>query len=261
MTRERREGAVFSPADFRTYLAGRLGRPEAELRVPADVIFTYDARLFRSAIAETRATPANWYIYSDRLYLGKVGDKQVGIVHAFVGASAASMNLEELVAYGAKRIYELGVSGAIDEALAPGDVVLLSGAFSDEGTSRHYSGGKKFNPSRALSRLLDASLSEGNVGHFQGFAWTTDAPYRETRGQVRHYRRLGARVVNMESSAIFAVAAYREVEAASVQIVSDVVSEEGWKPAFHHDILDRRRGEILTAALRAIKRMQPGRTP
>ncbi len=251
---ENREDAVFNPWNFRAYLAGRLGKSEAEIGVPADVVFTYDTRIFRTAVAESVATPVDWYIYTDRLYLGKIGDKQVGIVHALLGAPAAAMNLEELISYGAKRIYELGVAGAIDESLEPGDVVVLKGAFSDEGTSKHYFKGKKwFGSSRPLRRRLEMSFRESKVKFALGDAWTIDAPYRETKEKVVRYRKMGAKVVNMESSAIFAIAAYRRVEAASVQIVSDVVSEKRWEPAFHSEIVKKRRGEILAAVLRAIK--------
>jgi hypothetical protein len=42
-----------------------------------------------------------------------------------------------------------------------------------------------------------------------GEAWTTEAPYREIREKVARYRRMGARLVNMESSAVFAASSYR----------------------------------------------------
>jgi uridine phosphorylase len=250
----KKEEVVFDPKDFRAYLARRMGKAAAELSVPADVVFTYDTRIFRAAIAESRATPAEWYIYTDRLYLGKIGNKEVGIAHAMVGASAAAMNLEELIAYGARRIYELGVAGAIDSALSPGDVVVLKGAFSNEGTSKHYFRGKSwFGSSRSLSERLEKSLQGGKVKFVRANAWSIDAPYRETKKKVVHYRKVGVRVVNMESSAIFAVAAYRAAKAASVQIVSDVVSEKGWEPAFHSELVNKRRGEILSAVLLTIK--------
>jgi uridine phosphorylase len=250
----RREDAVFDPQNFRSYLARRTGKAEAEISVPADVVFTYDTGIFRAAIAESGAAPVDWYIYTDRLCLGKIGKKQVGIVHALVGASAAAMNLEELIAYGAKRIYELGVAGAIDPSLSPGDVVVLKGAFSDEGTSKHYFKGEKwFSSSHSLSEQLEKSLREERVKYVRGNAWTTDAPYRETKKKVVRYRRIGVQVVNMESSAIFALAAYRRAEAASVQIVSDLVAKEGWEPAFHSELVNRRRHEVLSAVLRTIK--------
>jgi uridine phosphorylase len=236
-------------------LARRRGVPESEISVPEDIIFTYDHGIFRTAIARTGAVPVDWYIYRDRFYRAMLGSRPLGIVLAMTGASAASMNLEELVAYGAKRIYELGLSGAIDTNLEPGDVVVLAGALSDEGTSGHYyRASSRFSSSSNLTKKLRASLRKSDLEHSLGDAWTIDAPYRETAEKVVSFRRKGARVVNMESSAIFAVAIYRGIEAASVQIVSDVVSEKEWNPAFHREIVDRRRGDVLEAVLRSIRR-------
>lgn len=235
-------------------MAGRRGVPESEISVPEDIIFTYDTAIFRAAITQTAATPAGWYIYHDRLYRGTSGTKPVGIVLAMIGAPAASMNLEELVAYGARRIYELGLSGAIDTGLEPGDIVVLQGALSDEGTSKHYyRGSPRLNASASLTKNLRASLKDANLEHVVGDAWTVDAPYRETVEKVVRFRRKGARVVNMESSAIFAIAKFRGIDACSVQIVSDVVSVKGWNAAFHKEIVDKRRGEVLQAVLHSVK--------
>ena len=256
----RRSGGhpIFNPKDFRSYLANRRGISDTDLRVPEDVVFTYDTGMFSAAIAKTRAKPVEWYPYPGRLYIGKVGDIDVGIVHAMVGAPAAAMNLEELIAYGARRVFEVGLAGAIDTTRKPGDVVVLKGAFSDEGTSKHYHEGETwFRSSNALTKRLRDSLRERTVEHSLGDAWTIDAPYRETREKVARYRKIGAWVVNMESSAVFAVAKYRGVEAASVQIVSDIVSEKEWEPAFHHDVLGSRRRQVVAAVLRVIGSQSP----
>lgn len=235
-------------------MANRRGVPEQAISVPQDIIFTYDTGIFQAAITKTAASPLNWYPYHDRMYQGTSEGKEVGIVHAMVGAPAAVMNLEELVAYGAKRIFEVGLSGAIDNRLRPGDIVVLEGGLSDEGTSSHYyRSSTRFPSSSALTKKIDASLKELKLDNLRGDAWTVDAPYRETAEKVSEFRRKGARVVNMESAAIFAVAGYRGVDAASVQIVSDVVSEEeDWEPAFHREVVDRRRSEVLAAVLRAV---------
>jgi purine-nucleoside phosphorylase len=98
---------------------------------------------------------------------------------------------------------------------------------------------------------LEAALRSSGIEYVMGKAWTVDAPYRETKRKVARHLRSGVSVVNMESSAIFAVASYRRVEAASIQVVSDVVSEE-WEPAFHTEVVNSRRMEVLGAALRVM---------
>ena len=244
---------VFKPSDFRAYLAKRKGLPEGQISVPEDVIFTYDTAIFRAAIARTGAAEVSWYTYPGRMYCGSAGSRRVAIVNAMVGAPAATMNLEEATAYGAKRVYEVGLAGAIDRDLQPGDIVLLDGAFSDEGTSKHYfRGGSSFNASRRLMRALEASLRKRGLPYTVGPAWTIDAPYRETAEKVVRFRKTGIKVVNMESSAVFALAKYRGIDAASVQIISDVVSEKGWEPAFHAVDVNLRRADALAAIVDAI---------
>jgi uridine phosphorylase len=225
----------------------------SNLTVPQDIVFAYDIAIFREAVAKTAAIPVDWYIYHDRMRRGVRNGREIGLVHAMVGAPAAAMNLEELIAYGARRIYEVGLSGAIDTDLEPGQVVVLDGALSDEGLSKHYFHSRsRFVASRVLSRKIRTSLQDHGPEYSLGDAWTTDAPYRETTAKVSLFRKKGARVVNMESSAVFAIAEYRGVEACSVQIISDVVSEKEWSPAFHKQIVEKRREEVLASVLDAI---------
>ena len=240
--------AVFNPGEFRTYHAGRLGMQESDLSVPEDVLFAYDRRIFRGASADTGAKQMDWYPYHGRLRIGNSGGGKIAIVHAGIGSSHAAMNVEELVSYGARRIYEVGTAGAIDESLCVGDVVVLEGAFSDEGASKHYYADEDwFATSGKLSRRLMTTFEKRGIPYVTAKAWTTDAPYRETKVKVARYRSKGAAVVNMESSAVFAIGAYRNIETASVQIVSDVVSEKKWEPGFHSETLNRRKREVRRA--------------
>jgi len=60
----------------------------------------------------------------------------------------------------------------------------------------------------------------------------------------------------METSAIFAVAKYRNVEAASAQVVSDVLSETGWLQAFEHQQVRENAKILLEAVLEALSETQ-----
>lgn len=245
--------AVFNPGEFRTYLAGRLGRPESDLSVPEDVLFAYDRKIFRGASVDIGAKRIEWFPYQGKLRIGDSGGRKIAVVHAGVGSANAAMNVEELISYGARRIYEVGFAGAIGEKLCVGDVVVLEGAFSDEGASKHYYEDEDwFAASGKLTRTLMTTLEKRGIPYVKAKAWTTDAPYRETKVKVARYRSMGAAVVNMESSAVFAVGAYRNIETASVQIVSDVVSEKKWEPGFHSEILTRRKREVRKAMTEGI---------
>ncbi len=55
-----------------------------------------------------------------------------------IGAPYATMLLENLIAWGIKEVVFIGWCGAIDSGTHIGDIILPTGAFIDEGTSKHY---------------------------------------------------------------------------------------------------------------------------
>lgn len=161
------------------------------------------------------------------------------------------MNLEELVACGVGEVIEVGTCGSIISSVLPGSVLVVDRAFSDEGTSKHYfSRRKTFSASRELTGRLSKELAP--FGSLTGAVWTTDGPYRETRRKVAAFRARGAAGVNMESSALFAVAEYRGVQIASAQVISDTVTEDRSRPAFHRETVRRSVETATRAASKAL---------
>jgi uridine phosphorylase len=157
--------------------------------------------------------------------------------------------LEEAIACGAKIIFEVGVSGGLQEFLKPADIIIVTEAIRDEGTSHHYFPPEvKVESSPQLRNTLIKCLNERKVKHHVGPVWSTDGVYRETLGKFRKFRDGGVLAVNMETSAIFAIAKYRNVEAASAQIISDVLTEKGWLQAFYEKSV-RESAEILLKAV------------
>jgi len=63
--------------------------------------------------------------------------------------------------------------------------------------------------------------------------WTTDAPFRETMGNVLKYSGAGDLAVEMECSALLALSIYRRVSAAAILTITDTLWEGVWKPAFN----------------------------
>ena len=54
-----------------------------------------------------------------------------------MGPGSAEIVMHELIAAGARRVVRVGSAGAMDPAIQPGAVCILSGAVRDEQTSRH----------------------------------------------------------------------------------------------------------------------------
>jgi uridine phosphorylase len=154
----------------------------------------------------------------------------LGFARLPIGAPVAAIVIEELAALGLQAVVGVGTAGAIGDGLAPGDLVVCSGALRDEGTSHHYAPPDRFAlPDPGLTGRLRAQLPQAVPGP----SWTTDAPYRETAEEITAYRAEGILTVEMEAAALFTVARHIGLAAAAVFCVSDVLHGEQWEPHFH----------------------------
>lgn len=161
--------------------------------------------------------------------------KGIAVAGPFIGSPHAAMVVENLIAFGARKILFSGWCGAVSSDVKTGDIIIPDGAFSDEGTSKHYGdfkGDELLKTSGQLSLALKQSLISKDVAVKEGAIWTTDAIYRETRQKIEQYQKQGVLGVEMELSALIAVCMFRSVEIASVQVVSDEVSSFTWKQGF-----------------------------
>ena len=75
---------------------------------------------------------------------------------------------------------------------------------------------------------MERVLTEHRVPYVTGKAWTTDAPYRETRARVARRVAEGCLAVDMEAAALFAIARFRNVRLALLLAAADDLSQEQW---------------------------------
>jgi len=186
-----------------------------------------------------------------RILGGSYGE--VACVGPMIGAPQAAMVLEKMIALGVRRVVTLGWCGSLQPGVRIGDVVLPTGAFSEEGTSLHYleDPGKAAPSTRILGVLREKSRETGLVFH-EGKVWTTDAPYRETASKVRLYGEAGALAVEMETSALFSVAHFRGIELATVLVVSDELFGGKWTHGFREARFHRAREKLVEWVLEAV---------
>jgi len=166
-----------------------------------------------------------------------------------VGAPMAALTLEKLIACGARNIILMGWCGGLQSDLKIADIVVPTGAVSEEGTSTHYPCRLPLAPSSALTdRLRHFLLQKDHTVH-DGSMWSTDAPYRETVAKVTRYIEKGVLGVDMEFSALCAVAAFRGVSLAAVLLVSDLLSPSSpWRPGYSGKTF-RKKNRQLTELL------------
>ena len=147
----------------------------------------------------------------------------IAVVHNFsIGAPLCVFITEQLAALGVENFILIGVAGAIGKDLKINQKVLCTGAFTDEGTSRHYVTETLVKPSKKLTKIL-APLAEQ-----KGYTWTTDAIFCETKKEVAFYEKQGALTVEMEAAGLFAFAKKRGLKAGAVFIISDLLNTSKW---------------------------------
>lgn len=148
-----------------------------------------------------------------------------------VGASAAAGILEEVIAMGGKRFVFFGSCGALDRGLTDGHLVVPTHALRDEGTSYHY---RKADDEIMLDETavnaVTSTLETLGYPYVTGKTWTTDAFYRETQMKVNDRKNAGCIVVEMECSALAAVASFRNVRFAQFLYAADNLDAPAWEP-------------------------------
>jgi len=248
--------AICTPLDTIRYVAENRKVPVEALKIPQRLLMTYQRSAYECAKNLINGKSVEWmYGESQPFCIGRFNDVEIGVGRFWIGAPAAAFTLEEAIACEAKTIFEVGVSGALQTFLQPGDIVVVTEAIRDEGTSHHYLPPEvKAEASAWLRDKLIEHLMDGKIRHFVGPVWSTDGVYRETRGKFRRFRDSGVLAVDMETSAIFAVAQYRNVEVASAQVISDVLTENGWLQAFAHQSVRENTEVLLKAVLEVLSK-------
>lgn len=244
--------SVFQPQDFLSYMK-KSGKIREGAPVPEAAIFSYQRSLLDYVNANHPVTHHDGYFGRQLGFLGDTGGK-VAIIGRFgVGAPAAVVMLEELIAFGVKRFVSVGTAGGLVKGLFPGELVVCSGALRDEGASYHYlPEGRPALPDPGLSDALAAAFDSASVPYRRGLSWTTDGIYRETRPDVDAAVALGAVTVEMEAAALFAAAEYRRVPLAACFTISDSLAETEWRAELLSDDTNSGLEKLYRAALAAL---------
>lgn len=178
-----------------------------------------------------------------------------------VGAPMAVLTLEKLVALGARTVVVCGWCGSLHDSLQTGDVLLPTWSVSDEGTSSHYPGKNRAESHAPTRTLLAEGLTRQGMCVRSGPVWTTDAPYRESKARVKELGGRGIMGVDMEYGALAAAAAFRNIDLATVLLVSDELWSGTWKPGFRTKEFRRKSGVILHFLAKFCSHPAPVRQP
>lgn len=153
-------------------------------------------------------------------YTGYLEGEKVSVTSTGIGGPSASIAMEELVLCGADTFVRVGTCGGIALDVKGGDIVVATGAVRMEGTSREYAPIEY--PAVANLEVTNALVNAAKeLGYFchTGVVQSKDAFYGqhepermpvsyELLNKWEAWKRMGCKASEMESAALFIVAAH-----------------------------------------------------
>jgi len=156
-------------------------------------------------------------------------DVEIALFMSRVGAPACTVAYEEVLAMGLEKLIMFGTCGVLDRNIDDLAIIIPSSAIRDEGTSYHYmkASDEIAVNEKYISEFIEV-LDANNVSYIKGKVWTTDAPYRETRAKVLKRKEQGCVCVDMECSAMNAVAKFRNKDLFQFFYAADNLDSAKW---------------------------------
>jgi purine-nucleoside phosphorylase len=157
-------------------------------------------------------------------YTGHYGDKRVSVMGSGMGMPTLSIYVHELVTeYHVKTLIRVGTCGALQPYLKIGDIVLAMSSSTNSHINRLRFDGMDYAPTASFHLLLKAYETAKRLGAtvYVGGMFASDTFYNDNPEWWRKWAAYGALVVEMETSALYTLAAKFNIDALSVLTVGD----------------------------------------
>lgn len=190
-------------------------------------------------------------------YTGFLENEKVSVTSTGIGGPSAAIAMEELANLGAETFIRIGTCGGIQENVLSGDLVIASGAVRNEGTSREYApieypAAADFFVTKALveaAEKLEQTYHLGIVQCKDSFYGQHSPETKPVSYELLHkweaWKRMGCLASEMESAALFTVAAYRRVRCGTVLLC--MANQEREKAGLENPVVHETEQAILTA--------------
>ncbi|HEY2809939.1 MAG TPA: hypothetical protein VGJ00_00900 [Rhabdochlamydiaceae bacterium] len=201
-----------------------------DFKAPETVLVCYQKSTMQYLLnqyPELRPSEAVTHFYLlDNGAMGVLGDWGVG-------APGLSIKMEELIALGAKRFIAVGTAGTLMDAHRIADFILCANALAEDGVAHLYlpPGKSAVDADAQLMEEWNRFMKEHSLPYFHtAMAWSFSAVFRETIEDVKRVRHGGCSVVEMEAATLYAIAREKNVQAFSLFVISDSITEKDWVP-------------------------------
>jgi purine-nucleoside phosphorylase len=159
-------------------------------------------------------------------YTGFYRGRRMSVQGTGMGIPSASIYIHELITeYGATTLMRVGTCGGLHADMSLGDVLLITAASTDSAFNRPRFGADTFAPAAdySLLRAADKVASEMGIGARVGTVFSTDTFYHEDPDYWQKWADYGVLAIEMETAALYTLAAKFGCRALSILTVSDVI--------------------------------------
>lgn len=182
---------------------------------------------------------------------------EIALFLSRVGAPACIVSYEEIIAMGLDKLIMFGTCGVLNMEIEDLAIIIPNSAIRDEGTSYHYmKASDEIEVNNKYKKEFINILKDNYISYVEGKVWTTDAPYRETRDKVLKRKEQGCICVDMECSAMAAVAKFRGKELFQFFYAADNLDSVKWdKRSLGNDDRLSEKEKIIYLALELAEKM------
>lgn len=160
-------------------------------------------------------------------FTGTYKGKRISVQGTGMGIPSISIYIHELMeSYGVQNLIRVGTCGAYQHDVHVRDIILAQGATTDSQVNRNIFGGIDYAPLADFNMLKSAYelCQERDLPVHVGNIFTSDAFYREDAEKVLPLlEKYGVLGVEMETTALYTIAAKFKRRAMSILTVSDHV--------------------------------------
>ncbi|MDO5410729.1 MAG: nucleoside phosphorylase [Lachnospiraceae bacterium] len=183
-----------------------------DLELPKKCVFAFLGDYIDEYASKTETRKVSEFVSATKfypIYITQYKGEDIVLCQAPVGAAPAAQILDWLIGYGVREIISAGSCGAL-EKFPESTFLIPNKALRDEGASYHYVPPSRFMEiSERARKAIEETVVEHRMKYQEVITWSTDGFYRETKEKVAHRKSEGCSVVEMEASALAAVAAFR----------------------------------------------------
>ncbi|MGZ7443934.1 purine-nucleoside phosphorylase [Paenibacillus sp. TH7-28] len=157
-------------------------------------------------------------------FTGTYQGKKISVQGTGMGIPSFSIYANELIKeYGVKNLIRVGTCGGMQEHVHVRDVILAQASCTDSSMNRHVFGGFDFSPIASFPLLKTAyelGIQKGLKLHV-GNIFSSDMFYRDDTTVTKLLMKYGVLGVEMETTALYTLAAKYGVNALTILTVSD----------------------------------------